>query len=126
MTRYTDIDLDFLPHPVTGDIRKKTDAEAIKRSVKMLVLTNFHERPFQPLLGCSVNGLLFEQMHPMTSVSIKDSITEVIENYEPRVDLISVEVYPDYINQKYDVTIKFFILNGNEPVTLEVVLERTR
>lgn len=126
MPRYTDIDLDFLPHPVTGDIRKKTDAEAIKRSVKTLVLTNFYERPFQPTIGSSVAGLLFEQMHPMTTVSIKDSITEVIRNFEPRVDLISVEVYPDYQDQKYDVTITFFVLNGNEPVTLEVVLERTR
>lgn len=126
MARFIDLDLDFKPHPITGDLTKKTDAEAIKRSVKLLVLTRFGERLFQPEIGSSVNDLLFEPFHPMTAITLKDTITEVINNFEPRVNLLDINITEDESENAYIVSIKFLILNGSEPVNLEFILERTR
>lgn len=126
MAIFKDLDLDFKIHPITGDLTKKTDAEAIKRSIKLLVMTRFGERLFQPEIGSSVKDLLFEQIHPMTTVTIKDTITEVITNFEPRVNLLQVGVDAEIEENAYVISIKFLILGGGQPVNLEFILERTR
>ena len=67
---YKDINLSFIKHPITGDITSVTNADAIKRSVKHLVLSNFNERPFEPHIGANVTALLFEQANPFTGLLI--------------------------------------------------------
>ena len=121
-----DLDLNFIVHPVRKDIAKKVDEEAVKQSVKNLVLTKYFERPFQPELGCGVHSLLFDNMTPITTQNIKRSIEQVINNYEPRVELLNVDVVPKYEQNTYEVTIVFALRNRERPVTLVVILERTR
>ena len=123
---WSDLDLDFLAHPVTKDIVLKKNVEAIKRSVRNLISTNHHERPFQPEIGSGIRGVLFDLVGPTTAVVLQDEIKQVIQNYEPRVELIDVRVISAMDKNGYYVTIEFTPLNFPEPVTIEFFLERLR
>lgn len=124
--RYKDLDLDFMPHPVTGDITRKFDAEAIKRSIRTLVLTRYYDRLFQPDIGSTVPDLLFENATPVTTSQLQTSIERVINNFEPRVELIRVEVVASPDEHEYIINIFFNIVNRPEPIEVSFVLKRTR
>ena len=123
---YSDLDLDFIPHPTTKDVVIKTGADAIKRSVRNLILTIFYEKPFRPGIGSSAVKLLFDNMSPLVSNFLENAIKEVVQNYEPRVQLINVKVNMDYDNNGYNARIEFVVLNRNEPATITIFLERVR
>lgn len=130
MTRNTrtfkDIDLNFIANPVTGDISKKFDENAIKQSVKNLILTNHYERLFHPEIGSSINSLLFEPFSPILQSTLERAITYTITNFEPRVRLINVEVNLKPDNHTADVQIVFKIVNTEKPIAVSFTLERTR
>lgn len=123
---YSDLDLDFTAHPATGDVARKTGVEAIKRSVRNLVLTNFYERPFQPHIGSNALALLFENATPLTAVNLQNAIKEVIENFEPRVELLGIEVKLDADRNGYSVKLGFRVNNRLEPVVTSLFLKRLR
>jgi hypothetical protein len=123
---YSDLDLDFIAHPTTGDVMKKKGVEAIKRSVRNLILTNFYDRPFVSRIGSNAQKLLFENGNLLTANFLKDAIVEVVSNFEPRVLLQDVLVEFDYDNNGYNASIQFIILNRNEPVVTSLFLERIR
>jgi len=123
---YSDLDLDFIAHPMTKDVVVKTGADAIKRSVRNLILSNFYEKPFRPGVGSNAVKLLFDNMSPLVSNFLKDAIKEVIQNYEPRVELLKVTVIPDFDNNGYTARLDFIVLNRNEPLTTTIFLERVR
>lgn len=123
---YSDLNLDFMPHPTTGDIMRLSGEEAIKRSVRNLILTNFYDRPFRSYIGSNVNKLLFDNPNPLTANFMKDAIKEVITNYEPRVDLRDVRVTLDNDNNAFIATITFMALNSLEPFVATIFLERIR
>lgn len=123
---YSDLDLDFVMNPTTGDVNIKNGAEAIKRSVRNLVFTNYYERKFQSQIGSDVSALLFENATPLTAVYLKDAISAVINNFESRVQLQEVTVVEDIDNYGYNVTISYLILNRNLPVVSTLFLERIR
>ena len=123
---FSDLDLNFTAHPVTGDINIRYDADAIKASVKNLVLTQNYERPFHSEIGSPMNSLLFDLATPLLTVTLQHVITDLITNHEPRVNLtmVQVDVSPD--NNSVYVSIYFTILNTQSPITLDIILERTR
>lgn len=123
---YSDLDLDFIAHPTTGDVVKKVGVDAIKRSVRNLILTNFYDRPFRPYIGSNAQKLLFELATPITANLLKDAILEVIGNYEPRIRVIQLNVQFDYDNNGYNVSLQFEILNRSEPAIISIFLERLR
>ena len=123
---WSDLDLDFLSHPTTNDIVKKKDVEAIKRSVRNLILTNKFERPFHPEIGSDITATLFEIVSPTTAVVLQSAIREVLTNFEPRVRLIDISVLGDIDKNGYYVTIKFQPINIPEPVKVDLFLERLR
>lgn len=123
---YSDLDLDFLPHPTTKDVMRKTGIDSVKRSVRNLILTNFYDRPFRPYIGSNVQKLLFENANPLVEGFLRDAIKEVIENFEPRVLVKKVDALFDYDNNGYNVRIYFVVLNSNEPVVTTLFLERIR
>ena len=82
---FSDLDLNFTKHPVTGDITRRYDENAIKQSVKNLLLTRNFERPFHSEIGSPVRALLFELPGPMFSMMLQRAIIDVINNFEPRV-----------------------------------------
>lgn len=123
---YSDLPINLTKHPIRKDIIPTTNEDAVKRSVKNLVLSNYYERPFQPDLGSHVRAYLFENFTPITEQNIESAISEVIENFEPRVELLGVNVEAKPDQNGFFATIYFRINNINDPAQVEVFLERIR
>jgi phage baseplate assembly protein W len=123
---FSDIDMAFLANPVSKDIYKKYDENAIKQSIKNLILTKNFERPFRSDIGSQISSLLFEPITPVLRATIKKTITNTIISYEPRVNLLSVEVLLSPDNNGVYVTIVFSIVNTSTPISVDLFLERTR
>ena len=124
---YSDLDLFFTKRSVDKDVNTLTNVQAIKRSVRNLVLTNFYEKPFHPEIGSGVRELLFEIASPLTSLAISQAVTDVINNYEPRASLNFVDVNAQLDNNAYDISINFSIVNGPpEAVDLALTMELIR
>jgi len=123
---WSDLDLNFQAHPITKDIVKKKDIEAVKRSVKNLVLTNRYDRPFNPELGSNILAMLFEPVSPTSATVLKDRIEEVITNYEPRAIINDIQIFGDIDRNGYEVSIFFTPLNSIDPVQIDLFLERLR
>jgi len=123
---YKDLDLDFTRHPVTNDVVKIEDVNAVKRSVRNLVNTQFYERPFHPELGCGVRELLFENFTPLTRIFLQRKIEEVITNYEPRASLEQVAVDDDQDKNRLVVDIYFYVQGVADPVSVTTFLQRLR
>tara|TARA_B100002019_G_scaffold34888_1_gene28968 strand:- start:479 stop:928 length:450 start_codon:yes stop_codon:yes gene_type:complete len=125
--QYRDLDLFFSKKQGSGDVNKVTDIEAVKRSVRNLVLTNFYEKPFHPEIGSGIRDILFENMSPITASVLAKKVEDVIENFEPRARLISVRALPNLDRNEYEITIEFFVVNApTELVDMTVFLEVLR
>ena len=123
---FSDLDLNFTKHPVTHDVVRRYDEDAIKNSLKNLILTNNYERPFHSEIGSPIKKLLFEPATPMLGVLMKRTIQDVINNFEPRVNIIDIIVQTNSDENAIDVSIEFTILNTTAPITLDLTLQRTR
>ena len=125
--QYRDLDLFFSRKQGSDDVNKVTDIEAVKRSVRNLVLTNFYEKPFHPEIGSGVRDMLFENMSPVTAVVLARKVEDVIENFEPRARLVGVRALPNLDRNEYEITIEFFVVNTpTELVDMTVFLEVLR
>ena len=123
---YKDLDLDFGRNTVTNDVNKLTDVEAVKRSVRNLINTNHFERPFHPEIGGNVRALLFENITPLTSLNLQRKVEEVLNNFEPRAKITQILADPDIDRNGYKLTIKFYVIGIQNPITVETFLERLR
>ena len=123
---FSDLDLSLTAHPVTKDIARKFDENAINQSLRNLILTRNYERPFHSEIGSQVRAVLFEPSSPMTAIKLKRSIEDVINNFEPRVVLLGVDVIDQSDNNAYSISITYRIVNTERPRQLDLVLERTR
>ena len=125
--QYTDLDLFFGRKTSDSDVSKVTDVQAVKRSIRNLVLLNHYEKPFHPEIGSGVRDMLFELMTPVTAVILTRKIEDVINNFEPRARLVAVRAFPNLDRNAYDVTVEFYVLNTpTELVDLTILLERLR
>lgn len=123
---FSDLDIAFIAHPITGQLARKTNRDAVRQSVKSLILTDYFERPFKSDIGCSIRYYLFELFTPALKQQMENAIREVIKNYEPRAEVIDVLVEERQDINALTVSVAFFILNDPEPVFLDVILERVR
>jgi phage baseplate assembly protein W len=124
--QYKDLDLNFLIHPVRKDINKHKDEMAVINSIKNLMMTNHYERPFQPDLGSNVRRLLFENLDKITAISMEREIRQVVQNYESRAQIKTLDIIPDVDNNGFSVRMEFYIMNMTDPVTINFFLERVR
>jgi phage baseplate assembly protein W len=123
---FRDLDLAFAAHPNTKDVVRKRDGDAIKQSVRNLILTNYFERPFHSEIGSPVRSLLFELATPMTVHSMKRGIIDVIENFEPRVRLDDVIIIMNEDDNSCNITIQYTVIGLQTTQQLDITLERTR
>ena len=123
---YRDLDLDFQVNSATKDIQKLSDVEAVKRSVRNLINTNHYERPFHPEIGSDVRAMLFEPMTPLTALNLQRKVAEVLNNFEPRINLQQVLATPDLDRNSYHLRIMFYVVGVAGDVTVETMLERLR
>ena len=125
--QYTDLDLFFGRKASNRDVSEVVDVQAVKRSIRNLVLLNTYEKPFHPEISSGVRGMLFELMTPIIASILARKIEDVIENFEPRARLTSVRAIPDFDRNSYTVSIEFYVVNTpTELVDLTIFLERLR
>jgi phage baseplate assembly protein W len=122
---YNDIDLAFL-NRTSGDIFKKTDAAAVKQSIKNLLLTNKREKPFNPSFGTNLNSLLFGNSEEFDEIEVKSFIANAIRNHESRAVLRDIYVDIDEEYYTANVTVIFQVISTRETVQLNVSLARLR
>lgn len=123
---FSDLDLGFLPNPVSHDVSRKYDENAIKQSIKNIILTKNFERPFHSDIGSQISSLLFEPITPMITSVMKRTIINTIKAHEPRINVLDVSVLLSPDNNGVYVTITFTIVNTSTPVSVDLFLERTR
>ena len=139
---WADLDLDFTKHPVTKDITRKLNVEAVKRSVRNLVQTNRYDKKFHPEVDGGVTRHLFGLATAATKHDIGQAIMTCLQNYEPRVivDRVNVRGNDDELGQMqsdvrvggnidtngFNVSIFFRIINSPEPIEVSLFLERIR
>ena len=125
--QYTDLDLFFGKKSSNSDVQEITDVKAVKRSIRNVVLLNHCEKPFHPEIASGVRDMLFELMTPVTATILARKIEDVINNFEPRARLISVNALPNLDRNEYEVSIEFYVVNQpTELVDLTIMLERVR
>lgn len=123
---YKDLDLNFKVHPVTKDVLKRTGNASIIGALRNLILTNIGEKPFQPNFGSRIRGLLFEDVSFITANIMQSEIENTIKNFEPRIGVDAIRVQANPEQNRYDVTIRFYINNLEAPVTINFFLEKVR
>ena len=124
--RYRDFDLSFSQSPLTNDLAKKTDANAITQSVKNLLYTSYYERPFRPTVGSNLRKILFEPADFITMAELRSGIEEVITNYEPRINIIDIDIEDRAEMNAYGVTILYNIVNTTFARKINLTLKRLR
>ena len=124
---FKDISLSFTPHPITKDLTILKNENAIKKSVRNLVQTIPTERFFNSAIGSEVRDSLFEFVDFGTASVIQNQIQIVLENFEPRIENVTVEVQPKPDTYEFEVTV-FFTIVGQDIPTQEFtfMLEATR
>ena len=123
---YKDLNMSFTKNPATKDVARLFDIQAIKRSVKNIILTNKYESPFNPDFGCNLRGFLFENITEPLLVIIKDRVAMAIEKYEPRVSVEDVVVKNDIDKNGINIQVSFLINGVEAPVTVSTFLQRVR
>ena len=123
---FSDIPISFTAHPITGNVKKSINRDAVKNSVRNIILTNHGERFFKPKFGGNVTSQLFENASKFTEFNTARSIRIALQNYEPRAEVINVRVDSNPDTNNLTATLKFRIFNDPEPINLDVLLERTR
>lgn len=123
---YSDFYTNFNVHPQNKRLVKHTNEEAVKRSVRNLLLTEKYDRLFQPEVGSRINSLLFENMSEIITDELKNAIKETLDRYEPRIRVIDIIVQANESRHAYDVYIYFEVINSVNPVTLNITLYRAR
>jgi phage baseplate assembly protein W len=124
--RYKDIDLFFEPNPITKDVPKKVDVNAVLRSCRHLVLLAYGEKPFHPEIGAGLREYLFEPFSLITRNEIESDIRTVIQTYEPRARVNSISVNESPEENGIAIRVEIFVLDIIVPVSFEVLLNRVR
>src|SRR6185312_539758 len=123
---YKDIDISLLANPITSDVLQKTGASAVIQSLSNLVQYGHYEKFFHPEIGANIRQLLFELPDSNIAGLIEKEIRNVINNFEPRVNLLAVAVESDQVNDGYNITIEFTVTSIPNPIQISSFLARVR
>ena len=124
---FKDLSITFKKHPVSDELVTVKDKAAIVQSITALLLTRKGERPFQPELGCDIQNILFEPLDYGSAGILRSEIADVLNRYEPRIRVNTINCVPDDMNNGYEVELSYTIVGRDDtPVAVEFFLERTR
>jgi phage baseplate assembly protein W len=124
---FKDISMTFQSSPLNSDLLALKNENAIARSIRNIVFTLPGEKFFDETFGSTISRTLFENVDTINAASITDQIRQSINRFEPRVQLISVNSFPDFDNNAYDVTIIYRVIGADvPPQQLQFVLQPTR
>ena len=123
---FSDFDLTFAVKS-TGDVYKKTDAAAVRQSVKTILQTNYNEKPFKPFFGANLRARLFDNFtEEENAIIIEDAIRDVLAFYEPRASVLAVDVDDNPDRNYLNVRVEFQVVNTEEIAVLETAVSRIR
>lgn len=122
--KFRDISLSFNSNPKTGDLSTVSDENSVNQALRNLIFTNFYDVPFSPKIGSNVRSRLFDLIDSTTSDSIKSDIKDVIENYEPRVEIVEVIAKADDTHNAINVSLRYRLRTSTETITVSYFLER--
>lgn len=123
--QFIDLDPDFTINPRTGDVAAKYDDNAIRGALRNIIHTKHYDRPFQPHIGCQLHNLLFENMDPLTLSLAERTIRDAINKFEPRVDLLSVNLSP-LSTGELNIEVIYKIKNSIQPSVFTTTFTRVR
>jgi len=124
---FKDISMTFQSNPLNDDLIAIKNENAIARSLRNIVFTKPGEKFFNESFGSRISESVFENIDSITATIITDEIRESITNYEPRVNLESVNAFPDYDNNSFNVTITYDVVGSEIPTQeLQFVLQSSR
>lgn len=123
---FGDIPTNMDIHPKRKDLLTLKNENAVKRSIRNLILTDSYERPFQPEIGGNIKGMLFENLSTLTLSQIENKIESVISNFEPRARVLSVIANSRIDDNAVTVSILFSIIGNSKPLEVNILLERQR
>lgn len=123
---YSDFPMTMEINPVSDDLTRITNEDAVKQSIRNLLLTDRGERLFRPNMGSDIRALLFENITADTLLLIQEKVRDTIEIYEPRCNLISVDATSGTDTNEVKVRILFNVINITQPIELNVTLSRVR
>ena len=122
--KITDLDYSFRSHPITGNLVLKNGEEAIKQSVKTLILLNYFEKPFSVISG-NVRALLFENFNIVEENKLKNRLFSILDEYEPRIKVSSVDT--SFVQNNLNITITYTIVGEESPEqAVSVLVSRSR
>lgn len=124
--KYSDFTINMDIHPNQHDLFIYTDVSAVKKALRNLVLTDKYERLFRPDIGCGIRALLFENLTGNTLSVLKDTIKEVIERYEPRVSIQTIEIIGQPDENSVIINLYFAVLNIPNVQFLNIRVDRAR
>jgi phage baseplate assembly protein W len=122
--KYKDFNLNFLPHPNTGDLSIVKEENSVKQSIRNIILTDYEERPFQPKLGGNIRALLFENPTQLVVMEMKSRVENLIRAYEKRADLSDVQVKFNIDNNAFDIKILFKVVTVGYDGSFGITLNR--
>ena len=124
---FKDISMSFQVNPLNSDLIGLKNENAIARSIRNIVFTLPGEKFFDENFGSRISASLFENIDDISAGLIVDEIRQSIDRYEPRVELINVEAFPDFDNNSFDVLIVYNIIGADvAPQELQFALQSTR
>jgi uncharacterized protein len=123
---YSDFLTNLNTHPVSRETLRFVNETAVTRSIRNLLNTQQGERLYQPDIGSNVRKLLFEPIDDVTSDILTSTIRDTLTAYEPRAKVLNVEVVPDEERNRYVVTVVYMLINKQDPISVNITLQRVR
>lgn len=124
IVKFRDLSLNMRPHPNSGDLSTVSNENSITQSLKTLMFYNYYDVPFQPKLGSNIRAKLFDLISDITTDFIKSDITLLIENYEPRVEVIDIVATTTKDNHGINVTLKYRARTSTDEIVVNYFLTR--
>lgn len=123
---YSDLLTNFNKHPVSGMLLRFVNEKAVTRSIRNLIMTNPGERLYQPDIGSGIRALLFEPMTDYTAIELRRTIEETLRQYEPRAQILQISVVAREESNAYAVALIYALINKQEPISVNITLQRVR
>jgi phage baseplate assembly protein W len=123
---FSDFKDNFTKHPITNQLVKVTNEDAVAQSIRNLILTDAGEIPFVPSRGSSIRKSLFMPFGPFVVEDITRAVADTIKHSEPRAQVLSINVYESEAQNAVGINIIFSVINSTQPRSLDVILKRVR